>query len=74
MPSTFGIRRSIRTTSGSSSAVSDGLLAAVDHLDHREVPLLVERDLQGLAERAVIVGDDHADLSVPFPPVFTDGS
>ena len=33
-------------------------------LDHGEIVLVVERDLQGFAEGAVVVGDDHTDIPV----------
>ena len=47
---------------------ADRLLTAVDDLDDREVLFLVERDLQGLAEGAMVVGDDDADLVGAVPP------
>ena len=40
---------------------SDGVVPSIDHPHDAEVAFLVERDLQRLAERAVIVGDDHGD-------------
>jgi hypothetical protein len=42
-------------------------LAVGDDLDHLEIVLVVQRDLQGLTEGAVVVGDDDADVPLGRP-------
>ena len=63
MPSTPGIWRSIEHHVGVlATAVSTAAVAVGDDLDDGEVVLLVEGDLERLAERTMIVGDDDGDL------------
>ena len=42
-------------------------LAVGDDLDHLEIVLVVQRDLQGFTEGAVVVGDDDADVPLGRP-------